>query len=214
MRRARKVIASRVASSAQWTSSSTRTVGRRASSSSSISSGWSSCGEAPRAIACSSGTETESPRSRNGPSGRGIVRSSQVPRSTRAVRPGHEMRDQRGLADPGLAGHENHTAATSGRRCLRLCERRERVFTLEQLHRPTIEEQVAAERSVARRAEIGVQCPCAAYVPAVPSDCDVELPRRDGEPGTARPGGRQPQGVPPADGGAEVGASAPAVCPG
>ena len=84
IRRPSTVIESSVASSAQCTSSSASTVGRGGRSSSAISRSWMSCGAASAASASSSAAETLPARSRNGPSGRGIERSSQVPNSTRA----------------------------------------------------------------------------------------------------------------------------------
>ena len=93
IRRPSTVIESSVASSAQWTSSSTRTVGWGGSSSSAISKLWISCASAPPEIASSSGAETVPTRSRIGPSGRGIERSSQVPNSTLA--PGPRSRTKR-----------------------------------------------------------------------------------------------------------------------
>src|SRR5262245_48346662 len=83
IRRPSTVIESSVASSAQCTSSSTSTVGCGANSSSAISSVWTTCGAAPAESASSSSGETLPTRSRIGPSGRGIERSSQVPSSAR-----------------------------------------------------------------------------------------------------------------------------------
>ena len=105
MRRATWVITSSVASSAQWQSSTTQTPS-----------------------AASNAGPSLTPMSRSGPSGCGTVRSSQAPHRT--SRPVGEGADERGLADPGLAGHHDDAAAL-------VCggvQLRQRLSTLEQLH--------------------------------------------------------------------------------
>ena len=79
--RARSLITSSVASSAQWTSSSTRTFGvccRR----SCISAVTTSCGGASRATASTSAPPRPSATARRGPSGLGVNSGSQPPENT------------------------------------------------------------------------------------------------------------------------------------
>ena len=111
IRRPSTMIESSVASSAQCTSSSTSTTGPGPRSSSAISRSWMSCGAASAASASSSSAETLPARSRNGPSGRGIERSSQVPNRTRPpARSPVKRRTSDGLADPRLAADRDHPA--------------------------------------------------------------------------------------------------------
>ena len=72
-------------------------------------------------------------KSRKGPSGRGIVRSSHVPSSTRDSRlePLEETRDERRLADSRLAGDEDDPSVAALRRRVRGGERLERMPTFE-----------------------------------------------------------------------------------
>src|SRR5436190_417082 len=84
IRRARRRRRSRVDSSAQWRSSSTRTVGFRRSSSK--SGAITSCGRAPPSTRLASSPPEAAATSANGPSGRGAKSASQAPWSTRISR--------------------------------------------------------------------------------------------------------------------------------
>ena len=101
-----------MASSAQWTSSTTIAVGRRAPS---VSSSASSTGSrAPPSSAPASGPPAARATSWSGPSGRGATeRVARAPERAHLARAEHGA-DQRGLADPGLAQHEHDPAVGAG----------------------------------------------------------------------------------------------------